>query len=200
MTTNTRTTTMRRRPVAAVVLIAVGLLAPVVQTLGSLVAESTRLVVLLAAFGAPWPYWLAMAVLCAVGVRLAGRRGWAREGLVAVCAAAAVLLVFLRVVLGDFLSPGWEESERWAAPEGVERYVTVETGAALIDPLWRVTVVSGSGLTARSHPVAMYGERSGFVAVAWDGPDALLVTGSDGTTRITLDPSTGAPDRTVDAG
>ena len=78
--------------------------------------------------------------------------------------------------------------------------MTVDTGAALIDPLWRVTVVSGSGLTARSHPVATYGERSGFVAVAWDGPDAFLVTGSDGTTRITLDPSTGAPDRTVDAG
>lgn len=198
MTTNARTTP--RRTTLGRVLIAVGLLAPVVQALGSLVAESTRLVVLLAVFGAPWPYWLALAVLCAVGVRLAGRRGWAREGLVAVCAAAAVLLVFLRVVLGDFLSPGWEESERWAAPGGVERYVTVDTGAALIDPLWRVTVVSGSGLTARSHPVAAYGERSGFVAVAWDGPDALLVTGSDGTTRITLDPSTGAPDRTVDAG
>ncbi|WP_150235181.1 hypothetical protein [Streptomyces filamentosus] len=196
--TNARTTP--RRTTLGRVLIGVGLLAPVVQALGSLVAESTRLVVLLAVFGAPWPYWLALAVLCAVGVRLAGGRGWVREGLVAVCAAAAVLLVFLRVVLGDFLSPGWEESERWAAPGGVERYVTVDTGAALIDPLWRVTVVSGSGLTARSHEVAAYGERSGFVAVAWDGPDALLVTGSDGTTRITLDPSTGAPDRTVDAG
>ncbi|MFF2777701.1 hypothetical protein ACFVU3_22645 [Streptomyces sp. NPDC058052] len=197
MTTNMRTTP--RWTTLGKVLIAVGLLAPVVQALGSLVAESTRLVVLLAVFGAPWPYWLALAVLCAVGVRLAGRRGWAREGLVAVCAAAAVLLVFARVVLGDFLSPGWEESERWAAPGGAERYVTVDTGAALIDPLWRVTVVSGSGLTARSHPVATFGERSGFVAVAWDGPDALLVSGSDGTTRITLDPSTGAPDRTVDA-
>ncbi|GHG31051.1 hypothetical protein ACFFSH_32420 [Streptomyces filamentosus] len=196
--TNARTTP--RRTTLGRVLIGVGLLAPVVQALGSLVAESTRLVVLLAVFGAPWPYWLALAVLCAVGVRLAGGRGWVREGLVVVCAAAAVLLVFLRVVLGDFLSPGWEESERWAAPGGVERYVTVDTGAALIDPLWRVRVVSGSGLTARSHEVAAYGERSGFVAVAWDGPDALLVTGSDGTTRITLDPSTGAPDRTVDGG
>ncbi|MEV6201303.1 hypothetical protein AB0M64_15115 [Streptomyces sp. NPDC051771] len=198
MTTNTRTT--RRRTTLGKVLIAVGLLAPVVQALGSLAAESTRLVVLSAVFGAPWPYWLALAVLCAVGVRSAGRRGWAREGLIAVCAAAAVLLVFARVVLGDFLSPGWEQAERHPAPGGAERYVTVDTGAALIDPLWRVTVVSGSGLTARSHPVATYGEHAGFVAVAWDGPDALLVTGTDGTTRITLDPSTGAPDRTVDAG
>ncbi|MFK3734532.1 hypothetical protein ACI2LJ_30180 [Streptomyces sp. NPDC088090] len=198
MLTNTRRTPRRTTPGKA--LIAVGLLAPVVQALGSLVAESTRLVVLLTVFGAPWPYWFAAAVLCGVGVRSAGRRGWAREGLVAVCAAAAVLLVFVRVVLGDFLSPGWEESERWAAPGGAERYVTVETGAALIDPLWRVTVVSGSGLTARSHPVATFGERSGFVAVAWDGPDALLVTGGDGTTRIRLNPSTGAPGRTVDAG
>ncbi|MFF9341281.1 hypothetical protein ACF1CG_16275 [Streptomyces sp. NPDC014773] len=63
-----------------------------------------------------------------------------------------------------------------------------------------MTVVSGSGLTARSRPVAAYGERAGFVAVAWDGPDALLVSGSDGTTRITPAPSTGAPDRMVDAG
>ncbi|MFF9341280.1 hypothetical protein ACF1CG_16270 [Streptomyces sp. NPDC014773] len=121
MVTSTRTT--RRRVPLGRALIAVGLLAPVAQALGALVAESTRRVVLLTVFGAPWPYRLARAVLCAVGVRPAGRRRWVREEPAAVCAAAV-----LRVVPGGFLSPGREESERRAAPGGVERYGTVDTG------------------------------------------------------------------------
>ncbi|MEU3398009.1 hypothetical protein [Streptomyces filamentosus] len=78
--------------------------------------------------------------------------------------------------------------------------MTVETGAAIVDPLGRATVVSGAGRTARSHEVAAYGELSGFLAVAWDGPDTLLVTGTDGTTTIRLDPATGEPARTVGLG
>ncbi|MFF6788663.1 hypothetical protein ACFY9C_06275 [Streptomyces filamentosus] len=44
--------------------------------------------------------------------------------------------------------------------------MTVETGAAIVDPLGRLTVVSGAGPTARGHEVAAYGELSGFLAVA----------------------------------
>ncbi|MEU2657056.1 hypothetical protein ABZ615_17205 [Streptomyces sp. NPDC007325] len=194
---NTRTAPL---PVLGTVLIAVGVLAPVAQLVGAWVAEATRYVVLLGAFGAAWPYWLAGFALCGAGVLRTGVRRPVRQAVAVACAAGAVLVVFFRLVLFDVLGAGWEETQRVPAPGGAERAVRVEQGAAMIDPLWRVSVVEGSGLTARSHEVATYGEPTGFHAVAWDGPDALLVTDGDGTKRITLDPSTGAPDRTVDAG
>ncbi|MFD5767860.1 hypothetical protein ACFWIN_18795 [Streptomyces sp. NPDC127049] len=192
--TNTRTTPP---PALGPVLIAVGVLAPVAQLVGSLVAESTRYVVLLDAFAAAWPYWLALFVLGGAGVLRTGAPRRVLQSVVTVCAAGAVLVVFFRLVLFDVFSAGWEETERIPAPGGAERTVKVEQGSAIIDPLWRVSVVEGSGLTARSHPVASYGETTGFHAVAWDGPDALLVTDGDGTTRIALDPATGTPQRTV---
>ncbi|MGW6535430.1 hypothetical protein ACWGBV_08945 [Streptomyces sp. NPDC055051] len=195
--TKTRTTPP---PALGPALIAVGVLAPVAQLVGSLVAESTRYVVLLDAFGAAWPYWLALFVLGGAGVLRTGAPRRVRRSVATVCAAGAVLVVFFRLVLFDVFSAGWEETERIPAPGGVERTVKVERGSAIIDPLWRVSVVEGSGLTARSHPVASYGETTGFHAVAWDGPDALLVTDGDGTTRITLDPATGTPHRTVGTG
>ncbi len=194
---NTRTTPL---PVLGTVLIAAGVLAPVAQVVGAWVAESTRYVVLLGAFGAAWPYWLALFVLCGAGVLRTGARRSLRRAVVIACVAGAVLVVFFRLVLFDLFGAGWEETQRVPAPGGGERAVRIEQGAAMIDPLWRVSVVEGSGLTARSHPVASYGEPTGFHAVAWDGPDAVLLTDDDGTTRITLDPATGAPDRTVDAG
>ncbi|MFJ6450777.1 hypothetical protein ACIQNV_29675 [Streptomyces hydrogenans] len=200
MTTMTNARATVRRPVPGAVLIAAGLLAPVVHAVGHQVAGATRLLVLLTVFGQAWPYWFAMTLLCGAGVRLVGARRSVWVPLVSVCAAAAVLLLLGRLAFGGLLSPDWRESRRVAAPGGAERYVTVETGRAVIDPLWRVTVVSGSGLTARGHVVATYGERSGFLAVAWDGPDTLLVTGTDGVVPIRLDSRTGKPDRTVDLG
>ncbi|MGW5000527.1 hypothetical protein ACWEP8_22950 [Streptomyces hydrogenans] len=197
ITTNTRTA---RLPALGTVLIAGGVLAPVAQLAGAWVAESTRFVVLLDVFGTPWPYWLALFVLCGAGVLRTGVRRPMRQAVATACAAGVVLVVFFRLVVSDVLGAGWKESERIPAPEGAERYVAVETGRAVIDPLWRVTVVSGAGLGARGHVVATYGERSGFLAVAWDGPDTLLVTGTDGVVTVRLDPRTGRPDRTVDLG
>lgn len=194
ITANTRAT---RLPDPGRALIAGGLLAPVVQLVGAWVAESTRYVVLLGAFEAAWPYWLALFVLCGAGVLRTGARRSVRQAVAGACAAGAVLVVFFRLVLFDVFSAGWEETGRVPAPGGAERAVRIEQGSAIIDPLWRLSVVEGSGLTARSHPLASYGETTGFHAVAWDGPDALLVTDGDGTTRITLDPATGTPHRTV---
>ncbi|MFF8807286.1 hypothetical protein [Streptomyces omiyaensis] len=195
--TNTRTTA---RPVLGRVLVAAGLLAPVLQVLGSWAAESTRLVVLLGAFGAAWPYWFALCALCAAGVRRLDVRRGVRETVTVLCAAGAVLLLFFRLVLFDVFSGGWEETQRIAAPGGGDRSVRIEQGSAMIDPLWRVSVVDGSGLTARSHLVASYDGNTGFHAVAWDGPDRLLVTDDGGTTTITLDPADGEPHRTIGTG
>ncbi|MFD4375024.1 hypothetical protein [Streptomyces sp. NPDC058486] len=200
MTAMTNVRTTQRRPVLGKALVLAGLLLPVAQLAGYWVAESTRLLVLLDAFGAAWPYWLVMCALVGAGVLRMDARRSVRQAVAVACAAGAVLVLFYRLVFFDVVHAGWEETQRIPAPGGVDRSVRVEEGSAMIDPLWRISVIEGSGLTARSHLVASYGEPTGFVAVGWSGPDALELSDGDGMTTITLDPATGAPHRTLGTG
>ncbi|WP_328941748.1 hypothetical protein OG259_08855 [Streptomyces sp. NBC_00250] len=165
---------------------------------GPELAESTRLLVLVTAFEHRWPSFLVTVVLLGAAVRLLSDRPALRRRVLAVCAAAVVGVVWFRAVVFPMIGAGWQETGRTAAPGGVDRYLVVEEGAAMIDPLWRVSVVDGSGLAARHWPVGFFnGDTAEGVLeqVEWSGSDALVVTTGDGVTTVRLDARDGRPDR-----
>ncbi|MER5966244.1 hypothetical protein [Streptomyces sp. NPDC002057] len=197
ITADIRTDRLRHRT-AGRVLLAGGVATGVGCLVGPLLAESTGLLVLTGAFEYRWPSFLvAVALFGAAGRLLA--RGALRRRVLAVCAVAAVATLWFRAVLFPMLSAGWEETGRTAAPDGVDRYVVVEEGSAMIDPLWRVSVVDGSGLTALRWTVGTFnGDAADGVLgnVAWSGPDTLVLTTGEGkVTTVRLDPTTGKPER-----
>ncbi|MEU3606615.1 hypothetical protein AB0E83_14395 [Streptomyces sp. NPDC035033] len=200
-TTNTRTT-MRRRPVAGAALILGGLLIAVVQGVGHRLGEKTRLLLLVDAFEYRWGWWCAAAVLLGVGGWLVTDRFALRVAAASLFGAVAFALLLFRLTLFDFFSGGWEVTQRLDAPDGVDRSVQVEEGLAVIDPLWRVTVLDGSGPGARHYPVAFFNGDSadhGLAEVAWDGPDALrFVLGEGEVITVRLDPETGRPEREIE--
>ncbi|WP_055600083.1 hypothetical protein [Streptomyces aureus] len=179
------------------VLLAGGVATGVGCLVGPHLAESTGLLVLTGAFEYRWQSFLVAVALFGAATRLLAR-GAVRRRVLAVCAFAAVTAVWFRMVLFPMLSTDWEETGRTAAPDGADRYVVVEEGSDMIDPLWRVSVVDGSGLTARHWTVATFnGDAGGVLAkLAWSGPDTLaLTTGEGQVTTVRLDPGTGKPDR-----
>ncbi|WP_395365269.1 hypothetical protein ACHGLA_30985 [Streptomyces sp. YH02] len=166
---------------------------------GPEVAESTGLLVLVTAFEYRWPSFLVAVVLLGAAVRQLTDRPAVRRRVLAVCAAAVIGVVWFLLVAFPMIGGNWEETGRTAAPEGADRYLVVEEGSAMIDPLWRVSVVDGWGLTARQWPVGNFnGEAAGgaLANVSWSGPDALVLTTGDGTvTTVRLDARTGKPER-----
>ncbi|MFJ5709211.1 hypothetical protein [Streptomyces sp. NPDC093105] len=202
MTTNTRTT-MRRRPVAAVVLILGGLLTAVAQSVGHRLGEKTRLLLLVEAFEYRWGWWCTAAVLLGVGGWLVTDRFVLRVSAASVFGVVALALLLFRLTLFEFFSGGWEVTQRLSAPDGVDRSVRVETGSAMIDTIWRVSVIDGSGPGARHHPVAFFDgddPSNALTEVTWAGPDALRFVVGDGEEVVTvrLDPETGRPEREVE--
>ncbi|RSS59526.1 hypothetical protein [Streptomyces sp. WAC01280] len=188
-----RNTVLRRALFAGAVAAGVGCL------VGPAVAEATRLLVLASAFEHRWPSFLVAVVLLAAAVRLLTDRPAVRRRVLAVCAAAVIGVVWFRMVAFPVVSPDWQETSRTAAPGGENRYLVVEEGSVMIDPLWRVSVVDGWGVTARQWPVGLFdGDTAdrALMKVAWSGPDALAVTTGDGEVRtVRLDPGNGKPER-----
>ncbi|KOG15853.1 hypothetical protein ADK34_26845 [Streptomyces viridochromogenes] len=176
-----------------------GVAAGVACLVGPWLAESTRLLVLATAFEYRWPSFAVAVVLLGAAVRLLTDRAAIRRLAFALCGVALIGTGWFRMVVFPMIGGDWEETARTAAPRGADRYLVVEEGAAMIDPLWRVTVVDGSGIAARRWPVASLNGDSAEGAlsnVAWAGPDALVLTTGDGeVTTVRLDPRTGEPER-----
>ncbi|MFG2835633.1 hypothetical protein ACGFYE_11660 [Streptomyces zaomyceticus] len=197
ITADIRTDRPRHRTLGRV-LLGGGVAAGVGCLVGPRLAESTGLLVLTGAFEHRWPGFLVAVALLGAAVRLLAR-GALRRRLLAVCVVAAVAAVWFRMVLFPMLGTAWEVTGRTAAPDGADRYVVVEEGSLMIDPLWRVSVVDGSGLTARRWTVGTFnGDAADGVLtkVAWSGPGSLvLTTGEGGVTTVRLDPRTGEPER-----
>ncbi|MFE6712226.1 hypothetical protein [Streptomyces sp. NPDC057695] len=198
ITVDIRTPASRDRLLGRV-LAAGGVGAGVGCLVGPWLAEATRLRLLVAAFEFRWPSFLVAVVLSGAAVRLLVTRAAVRRRVLALCAAAAVCAVAFRIVLFPMISGDWRETDRTAAPGGGDRYLLVEEGSAMIDPLWRVSVVDGPLLTARQWPVGSFDgdtAEGALASVAWSGPDALVVTTGDGAvTTVRLDPRTGKPER-----
>ncbi|MFI1654406.1 hypothetical protein ACH4ZU_05590 [Streptomyces sp. NPDC020472] len=166
---------------------------------GPVLAERSGLLVLTTAFTYRWPSFLVAALLLGGAALLLTERAGLRAGLLTACGAAAVGAVAFRLVVFPMLGGVWEEVHRAAAPGGADRYLVVEEGSAVIDPLWRVSVVDGSGLGAHHWDVGFFdGDATALLAVAWSGPDTLVVTAA-GREEMTvrLDPRTGKPEREI---
>ncbi|MEU2508598.1 hypothetical protein ABZ621_28320 [Streptomyces sp. NPDC007863] len=202
MTTTNMRTAIRRRPVAGAVLVLGGLLTAVAQPVGHLLGEKTRLMVLVDAFQYRWGWWCAAAVLLGAGCWLAIERFRLRVTAACLFGAAALALLLFRLTLFGFFTGDWEVTRRLNAPDGVDRSVRVEEGLAVIDTIWRVSVIDGSGPGARHYPVAFFNGDSaddGLAEVVWDGPDALrFVLGEGEVITVRLDPETGRPEREVE--
>ncbi|MET9956886.1 hypothetical protein ABZ135_35795, partial [Streptomyces sp. NPDC006339] len=86
-------------------------------------------------------------------------------------------------------------------PHHAQRHLVVERGSAMIDPLWRISVVDGPPLTAHHWPAGFFNgddPADELVDVAWSGPDTLSFTTGDGAvTTVRLDRDTGRPEREV---
>ncbi|MEU6169087.1 hypothetical protein [Streptomyces tanashiensis] len=198
ITVDIRTDRTRHRGLGQV-LLAGGVAAGVACLVGPWLAESSGLLFLTGAFEYRWPSFLVAAVLLGAAVRLLTDRQAVRIPVIAVCAVAVVGAVWFRLVLFPVVGAAWEETGRTPAPGGVDRYLVVEEGAAMIDPLWRVSVVDGSGLGAQIWRVAHFdGDTAdgALARVTWSGPDALVLTTADGeATTVRLDSRTGKPER-----
>ncbi|MEU7292639.1 hypothetical protein AB0A76_05440 [Streptomyces exfoliatus] len=188
-----------RRRVLGRVLLAGGVTAGVACAVGPEVAESTRLLVLTTPFEYRWPSFLAAVVLLGTAVWLLTDRTAIRVPTLTACVVAACGALAFGLLFFPLFGGGWEETGRKAAPGGAERYLVVEEGAAMIDPLWRVSVVDGSGLGAHHWPAGFFNGDAAdhaLLDVSWAGPDALRFTTVDGTvTTVRLDPGTGKPER-----
>lgn len=199
MTTNTRTSRGARR--LGRLLLAAGLLAVVAHPLGSRAADSTRLLVLVSAFEYRWPWALLASLLLGTGAWLAVRRNAIRVTAAFLCGVAAAGVLGFRLLLFPMLSGDWEETDRRAAPHHAQRHLVVERGSAMIDPLWRISVVDGPPLTAHHWPAGFFNgddPADELVDVAWSGPDTLSFTTGDGAvTTVRLDRDTGRPEREV---
>ncbi|KJY36104.1 hypothetical protein, partial [Streptomyces sp. NRRL S-495] len=97
-----------------------------------------------------------------------------------------------------------EKTAERPAPGRPDRSLVIHQGAAMIDPLWWVSVDEGSGLTAQRWPVGFFSGDATVNELAsaeWDGPDRIrLATRGGEVFVVALDPETGRPERRVRAG
>ncbi|MFI5534074.1 hypothetical protein ACIA8O_36610 [Kitasatospora sp. NPDC051853] len=114
-----------------------------------------------------------------------------------------VALLCVPVAMIGIMDGGRTESLRRAAPGQGDRTLVVETGHAMIDPLWWVSVEQGSGLTARRWHVGYFnGDAVGneMVEAAWDGPGRIRLTTGDGAVHLVELATNGRPRTTVSRG
>ncbi|MFD7732867.1 hypothetical protein ACFV6F_21050 [Kitasatospora phosalacinea] len=158
-------------------------------------------VVLIVLFHHPLPYGAAVLVLVVLAV-LTGFRSRTTRTLLLVPLLGCALLAS-PVALFVFGDMPHQSADR-PAPGRSDRRLVVHEGAAVIDPLWWVSVDTGSGLTARRWPVGSFNgddPDNALASARWDGPDRIeLATEGGEVFVVALDPETGRPERQVRAG
>lgn len=128
------------------------------------------------------------------------RGGWrnAARGIVATCFAVLWLgAAMLSVLVADF------GESRHVSPDGRSVLVVTE-GAAMIDPVWDLSVRQSSWLVARSWPVGCFNgddPSNAFESVRWISPTQVEAT--DGSGRkylVTIEARDSRPTRTISVG
>jgi hypothetical protein len=121
------------------------------------------------------------------------------RALIFVCGYLTLLACFVIGFFLDWDSDGWAEERTVAAPHGAGRRAVVWQGSAVLDPLYRVTVIQGTGLDAREWVVACFNgddESAELKRITWTAPDSLLLTDAGGRTyAVHFDPRSGRPRR-----
>ncbi|MER7734369.1 hypothetical protein ABTX80_26120 [Streptomyces erythrochromogenes] len=145
--------------------------------------------------------WVALAALCGA-VLLGVRRPMTRVtvGVPVLALGAPVMCI---VTLLSMLGGGQEQESSVAAPGREDRRLVVETGSAMIDPLWFVYVHQGTWPRERRWAVGYFnGDATDneLREAVWTGPDRIRLTTSGGEVHeVTVAPG-GRPDRTVSVG
>ncbi|MFB7677752.1 hypothetical protein ACFC26_40890 [Kitasatospora purpeofusca] len=164
-------------------------------------AWSGGLVVLIEVFYHPLAYGVAVLVLIVLSVLIGIRSRMTRTLLLVPLLGCALLASPLALLV--FGSMPYKTADR-PAPGRSDRSLVIHEGAAMIDPLWWVSVDVGSGLTARRWPVGYFNgdaTRNALTSAQWDGPDRIkLATQGGQVFVVALDPETGRPERQVRAG
>jgi hypothetical protein len=92
---------------------------------------------------------------------------------------------------------------RYVSPDG-SSVVVVTEGAAMIDPVWDLSVRQSSWLVARSWPVGCFNgddPNNGFESIRWTSPTQLEATAGSGHKYVvTIDQSDSRPSRTISVG
>ncbi|MGW4379071.1 hypothetical protein [Kitasatospora sp. NPDC004531] len=158
-------------------------------------------VVLIEGFHHPLPYAAAVVVLVVLAVVIGVRSRATRTFLLvpflgcAVLASPVVLLVFGNTPDKTLDRP---------APGRSDRSLVVHEGAAMIDPVWWVSVDAGSGLTARRWRLGYFNgddPDNALASAQWDGPDRIRLTTDGGEVfLVALDPKTGRPEHQLRVG
>ncbi|MFJ3965800.1 hypothetical protein [Streptomyces sp. NPDC090036] len=121
--------------------------------------------------------WVTLVALIAAVV-LGVRRPYTRVTLALPVALLGVPLMTI-VTLLSLLDGGQEQSQSLPAPGRDDRRLVVETGSAMIDPLWFVYVHQGSGLQERRWAVGYFNGDSvnnELREAVWTGPDRIRLT------------------------
>ncbi|WP_147988126.1 hypothetical protein [Streptomyces sp. t39] len=150
--------------------------------------------------------WVTAGALTAAA--LVGLRRTALRVLVGVLAGACALVaVPLSLLLVMFSLPWPETTLDRAAPERDDRRLVVEEGADMIDPVWWVSLDTGSGLGVRRWPLACFNgddPADALTEAAWEGPHRLRLVSGEGeearTQYVDVDPATGRPGPAEDRG
>ncbi|MFE6867719.1 hypothetical protein ACFVFS_14255 [Kitasatospora sp. NPDC057692] len=159
------------------------------------------LVVLIEVFYHPLPYGAAVLVLIVLALLIGIRSRMTRTLLLVPLLGCALLASPLALLV--FGSMPYKTADR-PAPGRSDRSLVIHEGAAMIDPLWWVSVDAGSGLTARRWPVGYFNgdaPDNALTSAEWDGPDRIKLAIQGGQVFVVaLDPETGRPERRVRAG
>jgi hypothetical protein len=168
----------------------------VAYPVGDHAARVSHLLVLRRAFGGPVPYVAAAAVLVIAGAVLRPLPVIARA-VTFVLGYLALLGCFIVGALMDWDADGWVEKRTIRGPAGSDRRAVVWQGWAVIDPLFRVTVIQGSGPGAHEWTVACFkgdDESREVERTKWTSPDDLLIIDDGGHAHpVHLDPHSGRP-------
>ena len=141
---------------------------------------------------------LALFLLSACLAPVSG--GWRApaRAIVAGCLAASWLgAAVLTLLMAD------DEESRYVSPDG-SSVLVVTRGAAMIDPVWDLSVRQSSWLVARSWPLGcLNGDDpdNGLESIRWISPTKIEVTTGSGLKYlVTIDPRDSRPSRTVSVG
>ncbi|MFB8262076.1 hypothetical protein [Kitasatospora purpeofusca] len=190
----------RRRSVA-LGLLALAALLVVLTYAGMRADQYGGLVVLIEVFDHPLPLGALAGVLLALAILIGIRSVSARALLIALLLGWTLLISPVALLLFDDMP---QKTAVRPAPGRPDRSLVIHEGAAMIDPLWWVSVDEGSGLSARRWPVGFFnGDATDneLTSAEWDGPDRIrLATRGGEVFVVALDPETGRPGQQVRAG
>jgi hypothetical protein len=111
--------------------------------------------------------WIAAAFVLVPIAAFVGCRS-TRIQVIAVVISSLVGVAAVALTAFGIWWSGWERAEVVASPDDPSLRVVIDEGSDVIDPLWRISVEHGAGLTARRWDVTcINGDWAGYPGIEW---------------------------------